>query len=119
MGYYTHHTLAIRGIINEEEFRQVKQALKDKDILGYALSEYSNFAPNEQTQFIGCYEEAKWYEHEEDMINISKQFPNFVFKLHGEGEDNDDVWDQYFYQGHTELCVWSFVANHPVNIPWE
>ena len=41
----------------------------------------------------------KWYEHEEEMVELSKRFPTTLFTLHGEGEDNADVWDKYFLNG--------------------
>lgn len=36
--------------------------------------------------------EAKWYEHEEDMIRLSKEFPDFTFVLEGRGEERTDWW---------------------------
>lgn len=41
----------------------------------------------------------KWYEHEEDMKRISRQFPNVLFTLHGSGEESGDVWVKYFKDG--------------------
>lgn len=36
--------------------------------------------------------EGKWYEFEEDMIRLSKQFPDFTFVLEGRGEERPDWW---------------------------
>ena len=41
----------------------------------------------------------KWYEHDEDMRQISKAYPNYVFKLEGNGEDRDDTWIHYYCNG--------------------
>lgn len=49
-------------------------------------------------------DEVKWYSHEVDMIGLSLLFPNIVFELHGEGEDNDDVWNKYFKNGKMQIC---------------
>lgn len=32
----------------------------------------------------------KWYDHEKEMIEISKRYPNVLFTLHGEGEEAGD-----------------------------
>lgn len=42
---------------------------------------------------------AKWYDYNENMIAMSEQFPNVLFKLHGEGEDSGDIWDTYYLNG--------------------
>ena len=36
--------------------------------------------------------EGKWYECEEDMIKLSKAFPDFTFVLEGRGESREDWW---------------------------
>ncbi len=35
-------------------------------------------------------DEMKWYDHEDHMRRISAAFPEFLFELTGEGEDNSD-----------------------------
>lgn len=46
----------------------------------------------------------KWYDNEEDMLELSKEFPDILFKLHGEGERNEDIWDKYFMNGKMQYC---------------
>ena len=41
----------------------------------------------------------KWYDHEENMCELSKLFPNVLFTLEGNGEDRDDIWREYYYNG--------------------
>ena len=41
----------------------------------------------------------KWYDHEEDMCELSKLFPNILFTLEGFGEEQGDIWREYFYNG--------------------
>lgn len=38
------------------------------------------------------------------MKQLSKEFPNVLFKLHGEGEDKYDIWDKYFMDGKMQSC---------------
>lgn len=46
----------------------------------------------------------KWYEQEEDMYKLSLQFPDVRFRLHGNGEDQDDLWDEYWQNGSYQHC---------------
>lgn len=48
-------------------------------------------------------ESCKWYEHETDVRRLSKLFPNVLFTLHGEGEENDDIWNKYFLNGKMQV----------------
>lgn len=49
-------------------------------------------------------ESCKWYSHEDDMQWLSKKYAGTVFKLSGEGEDNEDMWHKYFLNGKTQIC---------------
>lgn len=50
------------------------------------------------------WDEAKWYEHEDEMRAISKLYPEVVFKLKGEDEDSEDIWIKYFKNGKCQEC---------------
>lgn len=41
----------------------------------------------------------KWYDHYDEMIILSKEFPSLYFELEGQGEDHDDLWKEYFHNG--------------------
>lgn len=41
----------------------------------------------------------KWYEHDEDMKDVSKKFKHALFELYGDGEESDDFWRNYYYRG--------------------
>ncbi len=92
MGYYTNFNLTTIGNsdiaeilaqIPEEEF-------EDKF---YAIDECGD-----------CNCEAKWYEHETDIRELSLKFPEVVFVLSGEGEEKDDIWKKYFQNGKMQVC---------------
>ena len=63
------------------------------------------------TEFYGInpdgssYGKVKWYKWESDMRGLSREFPGVLFKLHGEGEENGDVWDAYFLDGKFQKCM--------------
>ncbi len=46
--------------------------------------------------------DSRWYEHEEDMRNLSRAYPELVFQLDGQGEDAEDRWRKYFKNGRMQ-----------------
>ena len=52
----------------------------------------------------GWYGNAKWYDWEEDMLLLSKRFPEIMFTLGGIGEEFGDIWEAYFYDGRVQVC---------------
>lgn len=48
-------------------------------------------------------ESCKWYEHETDMREMSKQFPNILFTMKGEGEESGDIWRRYYLNGKCQV----------------
>ena len=117
MGYYTAHTMRAEGAVNEDVARQINKALEEKEIIGYALDTGYYY---DKEQFISwdCADSAKWYSHEEDMLDISRQFPDVTFLLSGEGENQGDMWDEYFHNGTAELCTAEIVFKKPTTIKW-
>jgi len=86
MGYYTTHELEIiRGDDYETEHK--------KEIS--ALSGYNDC-------FSG--EGIKWYDHEKHMRAYSKKHPETLFKLIGDGEENGDLWHEYYLNGQMQRC---------------
>ena len=47
-------------------------------------------------------EPTKWYGHRADMIELSKANPTILFKLHGEGEEAGDIWNQWHKNGKSQ-----------------
>lgn len=89
MGYYTNFEIEVSERQTEilEEIRDNHDYIADMfDDSGVSFDEY------------------KWYEHETDMIDISKEYPNVVFTLKGEGEESGDVWRKYFKNGKIQRC---------------
>jgi hypothetical protein len=49
-------------------------------------------------------DDMRWYEHTKDMQVLSKKYPGFLFILHGEGEQNDDIWTEYHLNGKVQVA---------------
>ncbi|MCL4267254.1 MAG: hypothetical protein KJ069_29010 [Anaerolineae bacterium] len=45
-----------------------------------------------------------WDEFESDMTALSRQHPEYIFVLDGEGEEGGDMWRMYFHNGQVQLC---------------
>lgn len=50
----------------------------------------------------GSNESGKWYSHEQDLKEFSKKYPDILFMLEGEGEENDDMWHLYVRNGKSQ-----------------
>lgn len=89
MGYYTRHKL---GIVD-----------KGKESIDYLLckGEISDISGFGTPVFEGS---IKWHNHEEDMREFSKRYPTAVFCLTGEGQDNWDLWREYYKNGKMQRC---------------
>ncbi|HNC78543.1 MAG TPA: hypothetical protein PLQ71_15870 [Nitrospira sp.] len=47
----------------------------------------------------------KWYTCTDDMEEFSKLFPGIVFRLHGDGDgEENDLWDEYYLDGKSQRC---------------
>lgn len=50
-------------------------------------------------------EEYSWYDHEEDMLHISKTNPDVLMILTGEGEKSGDIWRDVYLNGE-QVSSW-------------
>ena len=80
MGYYTQYNLHINPSPSQE--------LLDFEVYETRIEELLDEGFND-----------KWYDHDEDMLNLSLSFPEYVFILDGEGEESGDVWRSFYKNG--------------------
>lgn len=88
MGYYTRYE--VETLQNDTNLKMAMLA-KDTDLAGLIASDLGGYNPFDY--------ECKWYDHERDMREFSKKFPDPTFVLRGEGEDTGDLWVAYFKNG--------------------
>ena len=90
MGYYTYHTLSVY----DKEMKYLNEVTEEHELL-ITKAYYAE----ECTEPDLFNDQTKWYEHEDNMREHSIKYPNYIFRIQGEGESNDDWWRQYFHNG--------------------
>jgi hypothetical protein len=90
MGYLTEYTLSIHtpGVDGPGVLSIFKQLKEYSEEAAYCLCDDGSTKQS-----------GKWYDHEEDMLDLSKDYPNLIFLLEGSGEDEADLWRKFFKNG--------------------
>ena len=84
MGYYTKYNLTVNPEITDSvKFKEYFEELTTYPL--YCVTEYG--------------EAIKWYDYHDNMIKISKQYPETVFCLRGDGEEKGDIWQTFYKNG--------------------
>lgn len=120
MGYYTNYSMEIRSLdgknLSMEFAEDVLRYLKGIGLVGECSVFDEGYYLSRDCLFFYSYDAMKWYEYEEDMIALSKAYPNAMFMLHGDGEDSMDIWNLYCLNGKTEFT--RAEIPQPKTIPW-
>lgn len=102
MGYYTAYSMCLldpetQEVLSDEKYNailpKVIDLLQKADVINYALDEY-----------LDCNDTVTWYSYAEDVAEISRQIPDVLFAVHGDGDENGDIWDHYFLNGKSQRC---------------
>lgn len=92
MGYCTDFEIKVKGDIDFDQFHRDVEEQSD-----YSFEKYG------KGQGMYSEESIKWYNYSEDMITISKKYPEHLIIVEGFGEENDDTWRSYFRAGRKEV----------------
>lgn len=87
MGYVTSYTLTWENAPKGFEKKMAKY-IRDHEYMSYAMEEDGTTADS-----------CKWYECDDDMLELSKKYPDVIFTLAGEGEESGDLWRTYYRNG--------------------
>lgn len=107
MGYYTNFELSVHQ--GTADMNAVAKTLAEA--MGVTEEEFEtifDYENNHEVNYgdvsLTTMDAMKWYDHDEDCATMSKQFPGVVFKLHGEGEEQGDMWEAYYTDGFCQIC---------------
>lgn len=110
MGYYTDFHMDIRnklgGLIGKDspEYNEISVAF-NKIFLG---RDYDAESDNDYLEDVLDVANWKWYECDNDMAELSKQFPEYIFIVEGDGEEKEDWWIHWWengYQSNSEAQI--------------
>lgn len=118
MGYYTNYNLSVKNVRSNDEFMVLQAVLRQKCIINYALDDGEYNSKTHNAEFYS-YDMVKWYEHDKDMIEISKLIPHMTFMLAGNGENYEDQYRIYYKDGESEYTEAEIVWSEPQTIKWE
>ena len=129
MGYDTYYMLKV---VNEKDVplsRRQDASIRLVEICGEVWDTYKEDIRKRGYDYRGPFDWLsgdchRWYEHERDMLALSREFPEILFCLYGEEEDSDDRWRQFFLNGqecyqqekfyYDPPPVWAEVSDMPV-----
>jgi hypothetical protein len=83
-----HFKLIVTGEIGIDDI--IGKFRDENDYARYALDSKGHTA-----------EECKWYSCVEDVLKLSKEHPDILFLLEGEGEEAGDIWKFYAKNGRS------------------
>lgn len=106
MGYYSNFNIEVKldkdCKYDESMIDNIIQEIADSDDCTNPYEEfhYLDFYPANGSWFGNM----KWYTCEEDMKELSKDFPGVLFIVSVKGEECGDLWKLYAKEGKTQRC---------------
>lgn len=93
MGYNTRYKIAYKDLAT---LGSISRETKEK------IQKYYESFDDEYYGITDC-DICSWYDHDTSMLKVSKEFPEVVFILSGEGEESGDLWKKYYSNGIVEI----------------
>jgi hypothetical protein len=118
MGYYTKFELHAVDVETKCPVSNLMEAdiTYDLEQIAFGPIERGEYERRGLVNFERWTEEPmKWYDHEADMIALSKEYPTLVFILEGVGEEFPDAWRKWFHNGKFEESYAEITYPRPVN----
>ena len=116
MSSYATYTLTIRNI--NDKIEEFCDELKDRKLVAnpFAPFDESYYIDKKQDIWFFSNDIMRWSDYDIVMTELSKEYPDAIFKLHCEA-DGAEMWDEYYQNGNYEYC--GYVATKPKTIKWE
>lgn len=114
--YMTTYELKVQNV-QKDRFQELLNVLRDMSIVDDVLDEGDYYEKPKDAIFYAS-NESTWDDHDQDMLSISKQFPEMIFKLKGDGQDREDMWETYYHDGLKEECRAVIQYPEPKIIDW-
>lgn len=104
MGYETYYVLNAYGTSRNNNGKLVLCEIPkiEREDLNNCINELGFYGNCEDWWSSG--DTWRWYDHDEDMIKVSKQFPDIMFELRGDGEESEDFWKTYYLNGKLQFA---------------
>lgn len=121
MGYYTRYTLKVMPIDKDGAEQALLAKVKEQVSYAESLGEMYKLLKDARkmtpegiiaelrgtcqeaeyalTERGGTNDAVKWYDSNAHLREFSKKHPLFVFTLQGRGEEEDDIWVEYYMDG--------------------
>lgn len=107
MGYYTHYTI---DIVGTKDFEEKKKIIKEvNEVSGYG----ELFHHERNNGSFDTEESVKWYDWDDDVKEISAKYPELLFVILGDGEEDDDYWKCFFKAGKADMCSATVRIEYP------
>lgn len=94
MGYYTWYELEV-----DEPIEVTKGPEVDNLVIIKQLRKFSEGARWALDNDGYGSDSTKWYEYDTELKDFSKLYPDYLFTLHGDGEESEDLWKAYYMGG--------------------
>lgn len=108
MGYYTYYqTVTVTdkaNAIGDCGFNLYDSKISEEDLVKelIEISENDlglNWSNGDYTFDNLLGDNMKWYDHDKHMLELSKRHPELYFRLSGEGEEREDMWEKVYHNG--------------------
>ena len=108
MGYYTYYDVSFKN-----EHKTSEYAKKLAEINPNYFGQSYNSLSYKTLEGMISRDSMTWYDHDRDMMKLSKAFPDETFVLYGEGEEKGDLWKGYYKNGKMEICRAQIIYPEP------
>lgn len=110
MGYYTYFTMGIEkpdpSVRALEIVGWIWRSMNENEDFFYPFKNSVEYIRENPEEYSGSNkltldpdEEEKWDNYDEEMAELSREFPDVTFYLHGAGEEAGDCWTAWYKNG--------------------